>query len=129
MTIPFYCVMAAWALIYAPKFIASSAVARAGHYDNNNPRDQQATLTGWKRRAHAAHLNAIENFAPFAAAVFVAHLGHAGEPLAGGLALAYVAARAVYPVLYLADLASARSTVWGIGMLATLGLFVSPLFR
>jgi uncharacterized MAPEG superfamily protein len=129
MTIPFYCVIAAWLLIYLPKFSASVAVARGGKYDNNNPRDQQATLTGWKRRATAAHLNAIENFAPFAAAVFVAHLAHATESLTIPLALTFIAARVAHPILYVADLASPRSFAWGVGALATLGLFVSPLLR
>ncbi|HEX3771688.1 MAG TPA: MAPEG family protein [Polyangiaceae bacterium] len=129
MTIPFTCVIAAWLLIYLPKFAASIAVSRGGSYDNNNPRDQQAALTGWKRRATAAHLNAFENFAPFAAAVFVAHLGHASESLTAPLALVFVAARIAHPALYIADLASARSLAWGVGFVATFALFLSPLLR
>jgi uncharacterized MAPEG superfamily protein len=129
MTIPFYCVFAAFALIYLPKFAASAAIARGGGYDNHHPRDQQTTLIGWKKRAMAAHYNTIENFAPFAAAVFVAHLAHANESLSATLALVFIAARVAYPVLYIADLATPRSLVWGAGASATALLFLAPLLR
>jgi len=129
MTIPFLCVLAAWLLIYIPKFAVSAAIARAGGYDNHHPRDQQATLSGWKKRGTAAHTNAFENFAPFAAAVLIARLGHANESLSAALALVFVGARVLHPVLYIADLATLRSLVWGIGFSSTGLLFVAPLFR
>ena len=78
MTIPLACIAAAFALIYAPRIAVVVAQAKqAEGFDNKHPRDQQAKLTGWGRRANAAHLNAFESFAPFAAAVLVAHVTHA----------------------------------------------------
>ena len=55
-------------------------MVQSGGYNNHNPRDQQADLEGWGKRALSAHLYGFEGFAPFAAAVFVAHLagGSAG---------------------------------------------------
>jgi uncharacterized MAPEG superfamily protein len=100
---------------------------RAGGYDNHHPRAQQSTLTGWGARALAAHLNGFETFAPFVAAVLVAHVAGAPTGLVTGLALLFVVARVAYVACYIADLSSLRSAVWGVGFLATLGLFLAPL--
>lgn len=127
MAIHFWCILAAWATVYFCKVPIAVAMQRAGGYDNHNPREQQANLAGWGKRALAAHLNGFEGFAPFAAAVLVAHLGGASVALVDGLAVAFVVARLLYLVCYLADLAALRSTVWMVGWLATLGLFVSPV--
>ncbi len=129
MTVPFACVAVAFAFIFLAKIPVGIAQQRAGGYDNRNPRDQQAKLEGWGRRALAAHQNAFEAFGPFAASVFVAHLGGADPKLTTPLALTFVAARLVYHVLYLADFATLRSTIWSVGLLATTGLFFAPLAR
>jgi uncharacterized MAPEG superfamily protein len=51
MTIPFICVGVAFLLIYFPRLFVIAAQARQPEgYDNRNPRDQQARLTGWGRR-------------------------------------------------------------------------------
>ncbi len=128
MTVPFLCVAVAFLLIMAPKGAASAAVARqTGRYDNKNPRDHHAQLTGWGKRALAAHQNAIEAFPPFAAAVIICHLAHGDARWATILSLVFIASRVVYPILYIADLSTLRSTVWSIGYAATLALFVLPL--
>ena len=103
--------------------------ADPGGLDNRHPRDQQAKLDGWARRAQAAHLNAFESFAPFAAAVLVAHVAHADPTWSTYLALAYCALRAIYTLLYVGDLAPARSAVWFAGVAVTVGLFVLPVVK
>jgi uncharacterized MAPEG superfamily protein len=131
MTIPFYCVLAAFLLIYVPRFfVAAEQGKQPEGYDNVNPRDQQARLTSARaRRAIAAHNNAFEGFAPFAASVFVAHLGGGNASHATALALAYVVARVVYTAVYLAGAGNLRSLVWFAGMLATIGLFGLPVLK
>jgi uncharacterized MAPEG superfamily protein len=125
MTIPLLCVFIAFVLIYVPRGIVARAQARQPEgFDNRNPRDQQARLTGAGKRAHAAHQNAIEGFAPFAAAVFTAHLAGADPKWSAVLAVTYVAARAVYIAVYLADKAALRSAVWMLSFVATCGLFL-----
>jgi len=127
VTVPFACVAVAFLLIYAIRIPVIVAQLRAGGgYDNRNPRDQQAKLDGWARRAVAAHANAFEGFAPFAAAVVIAHLGHADPGWSTALAVIYVVARAIYPVLYIANISLARSIVWLIGFSATTSLFLLP---
>jgi uncharacterized MAPEG superfamily protein len=128
MSVPFICVFLAFLLNLASKGPVAFAMARRpGGYDNRTPRDQQAALEGWGRRAVAAHLNGFEAFAPFAAAVLVAVISGADPTWTARLAVVFVAARVIYVPLYIADLALARSAVWTVGFAATAGLFVLPM--
>jgi uncharacterized MAPEG superfamily protein len=130
VTTPFVCVAIAFLLIYFPKIPLSYAMAKEGAgYDNKSPREQQARLTGWGARARAAHMNAFEAFPPFAAAVIVAHLAGADPAWSTRLALAHVVARTFYPLIYMANLGTLRSLVWGVGFAATIGLFALPLLK
>ena len=129
MTVPFWCLLISALLIYAPKIPLSLAMAKApGGYDNRTPREQQAKLEGWGKRAAGAHANGFEAFGIFAAAVFVAHLGHGSEKWSSVLAIAFVIIRTVYPVLYIANVHVGRSLAWTLGLLCTLGLFLLPAF-
>lgn len=127
MNIPFLCVGIAFLLLYLSKIPVAIAMHRAGGYDNRNPREQQARLTGWGRRALAAHQNAFEAFAPFAAAVLVAQVGGTDPTLKTELAIAFIASRVLYHVLYLANLATLRSLAWGVGMLCSGGLLLAGI--
>ena len=125
MTTPFLCVFLAFLLIYLPRlFVLVAQTRRPEGFDNRHPRDQQSRLEGWGRRANAAHANAFEAFAPFAAAVLVAHLAGADARWSSILAIVFVVSRAIYPVLYMTNLDKLRTTVWSIGFLAVAGLFV-----
>lgn len=127
MALHLWCIVAAWAVVYLTKLPIALAMQRAGGYDNHHPRTQQATLTGWGARAVAAQLNGFETFAPFAAAALVAHIAGGPLVLVDGLAITFVASRVAYIGCYIGNLATLRSTVWGIGWLATWGLFLSPV--
>lgn len=127
MTTPFWCVFAVFLLIWAPRVVVAMAQGKQPEgYDNKTPRDQQARLTGWGKRAQAAHQNTFEAFAPFAAAVFAAHLAHVDPTRNAVLACTFVAARVAYPIAYLTDLDKLRSGVWFVGFLANVGLFLLP---
>ena len=128
MAISFWCIVAAWLVVYGTKLPVAVAMQRAGGYDNRLPRAQQARLDGWGARAVAAHQNGFESFAPFAVAVLMAHLGGGPQRLIDLLAIAFVVARFGYVICYLAGWASLRSAVWSVGFLLTFALFVTPLF-
>jgi uncharacterized MAPEG superfamily protein len=129
VNIPLLSVGVAFLLVYVPKLPLSVAMAKQPDgYDNKNPRAQQAKLTGWGERARNAHNNGFESFPGFAAAVFVAELGHADPKWSANLAITYCVARLVYPVVYMANLGMLRSAVWTIGFGATCALFALPLF-
>ena len=127
MAIHLWCILAAWVWVYAGKLPMAFAMQKSGGYDNHHPRAQEAALTGWGARAVAAHLNGFETFAPFAAAVLVAHVTGAATGLVDALAVVFVLSRVAYVGLYLADLALPRSLVWSVGWIVTLVLFISPV--
>ncbi len=123
------CIPAAFVLIYLPKVAASVAMAKQPEgYNNRNPRDQQAKLTGWGKRSIAAHQNGFEAFPPFAAGVLLAHVSGANPKHALYLAVGHLVCRMVYPLVYMADIHMLRSTVWTLGFVASLGLMLLPLF-
>jgi len=127
MTTAFVCVLLAWLLIYLPRLVVIVAIRQGSErFDNNHPRLQQARLTGWGQRAQAAHQNSVEAFAPFAAAVIIAHLAGADRNHMTLLAIAFVVLRTLYCVVYVADQATLRSAVWAVALAANLGLFLLP---
>ena len=127
MTLPLLCIFLAYVTIWIPKLISSYEQSKLdGGYDNDDPRIQRTQLTGRGARAQAAHENGFEAFAPFAAAVLVSHVGQGNPEYATILAVTFVAARTVYPLVYLSGLGMVRSAVWTLGGAATVGLFLLP---
>ncbi|GIZ13060.1 MAPEG family protein [Pseudomonas sp. NCCP-436] len=128
MSLPFWCVFISALLIYLAKAPLAKAMAEEGEgrYDNRHPRAQQARLTGFGARALAAHLNTIEAFPLFAAGVLMAHVTQTTGVLVDALALLFVICRVLYLLCYWFDLHWQRSLVWGVGLLCSLGLMLSP---
>ncbi|MSQ58395.1 MAG: hypothetical protein EXR36_01750 [Betaproteobacteria bacterium] len=93
-------------------------------YNNRQPRAYEEALTGWRQRAHWAHLNSIESFAPFAAAVLVAQQAEGVQGMIDLLAGIFIAFRLLYGACYLADLGALRTLVYSLGLGCVLGLFV-----
>jgi uncharacterized MAPEG superfamily protein len=117
------------AVIYFVKVPVGIAMAKHGAsegkgYDNRDPRGQQAKLEGWGRRAHAAHQNGFEAFAPFAVGVGLCVALRADPQWTLTLALVHTVARLVYPALYIANIDKLRSLVWFAGASATFALLV-----
>jgi uncharacterized MAPEG superfamily protein len=127
-TVPLLCLPLALVLVYAPKIPLSIAMARQPEgYDNRTPRDQQARLTGWGRRAAAAHANGFESFPAFAAGVLASHVTGASPHWAAIFAVVYVVARAVYAVAYLANVHMLRSPVWTLSFASSIALMLLPI--
>jgi uncharacterized MAPEG superfamily protein len=122
MTIAYWCVLAAGALIYLATGLAKAG-GRMPVKANHTPREWLEKLEGWPKRAHWAQLNSFEVFPLFAAAVIVAELAHAPQPRIDHLALAFIACRVLYLILYLADQAMLRTTLWFAGMVCVVMLF------
>ncbi len=129
MTVAAWCLVVAFVLIYIPRGTAiRGAIRQDGDYDISNPRAQQARLRGRAARAQAAHLNMVEAFAPFAAAVLLDHLLAADPFWRDALAVTFVAARILYIPAYIRDWGYGRTGIWAVGLLATLALFLLPAF-
>jgi uncharacterized MAPEG superfamily protein len=127
MSLPFWCVFISALLT----FLAKAPVARAmqqesGVYDNHHPRSQQARLTGFGARALAAHLNSFEAFPLFAVGVLMAHVTQTHGLLVDVLALTFVVSRVLYLLFYWTDMHWQRSLVWGVGLLCSLLLMLTP---
>jgi len=121
MTISLWCVLIAGLLPYV-----AIAAAKAGPgFDNHLPRAWLATLSGWRARAYAAHLNGFEAFPLFAIAVLVAHYTGAPQGKVDTWALVFVGGRILYLVAYLTDFATLRSILWLISIGASVRIFVS----
>jgi uncharacterized MAPEG superfamily protein len=122
MTIANWCVLTALLMPYVYSVLSRSAVRKSDYV--GDPRAFNQTLSGWHRRAHLAELNAFESFPPFVAAVLIAQQVGATQGWVDGLALAFVAARALHGAFYLADRPALRSVSWQLGMLCVVALFV-----
>ncbi len=123
--VPYIAIVIAFAFVYLPRLIVGREMKRlAGGYDNRDPRGQQAQLAGLGRRALAAHQNSFEAFAPFAAGVIAAVQRRADLTAIAYLSVAFVVVRATYIGAYLADRATLRSSMWGLGIVATAALMI-----
>lgn len=124
MPIAYWCILVA---VLMPLVLAG--YAKSGSRDNNTPRDDAEKLSGAKRRAYAAHQNAIENF-PFFAIAVVAALSFGATPLTLNLlALLYLAFRIAHALLYIADKASLRSMAYAGGLFTNIAIFALPAFK
>lgn len=121
MTIAFGCILAAMVI---PLVLVFYAKFGAGGYDNRNPREFLGTLTGKHKRAANAHQNGFEAFAPFAAAVIVAHLSGAPQAQTDILAVLFIFFRILYSIFYIIDQHVLRTLAWFLAFFCIIGLFL-----
>ena len=95
---------------------------RDGGYDNNNPRAWLSKQDGWRARANAAQANTFEALPLFFAAVIIAHQLQASQTWVDIFALLFVVLRIAYIMMYVADLASVRSIIWGLALLTNFAI-------
>ena len=117
------CLFIACLLPYLSKIpVAIAMNKQPGGYDNNHPRAQQAALTGVGARAVAAHQNSFESLIIFVAAILTALATQNTTTTVQNLAVLYVVTRVIYHVLYLLNWAMLRSTIWMVGLIASLSI-------
>lgn len=128
MTITQWCVLAACLLPVLTMGMAKASFGRTprreGGFDNVNPREWEAKLTGWQGRAHAAQNNGFEALPLFIAGVFFAQMSGVEQARIDMLALAFVALRLAYTWAYLSNHASLRSLIWFAGIGVSVALLV-----
>lgn len=121
MTIAYWCVLVG---AFLPIIFTGLAKFSGPGFNNRDPRAFQSRLQGMRLRAHNAHLNGLEAFPPFAAAVIIAHQLGVAQSSVDMLALSWVGLRILYGVLYMLDLAVLRSLVWLAAVICWVTLFV-----
>jgi len=124
MPFAYWCVLVAALMPYL-----LVAYAKSSSRNNYNPRDSAQKLEGAKRRAYAAHQNSFEVFPFFAAAVIASAQLGASISTINWLAGLFIVARIGYAACYLANVATLRSLVWAVGLIANIAIFVLPAFK
>ena len=128
-TIAYWCVLFAAILPIVCAGIAKSGMLTTapakGGYDNNNPRSWLARQTDWRSRANAAQANTFEALPFFFAAVIIAHMLQAPQTRLDVLALIFIMLRIAYIIMYVSDLAKARSTIWTLALLVNIAILFS----
>ena len=98
-------------------------------FDNSRPRDPDFYDDPIRSRALGAHLNGIETFPFFAAAVLLAEFRGAPQNLINELSVLFLIVRVAYVLTYVGNRPSLRSILWAIGFLITVTIFFLPLLR
>jgi len=120
MTTPLWCLL----IVALLPYVLSTAggyfkMRQFGSVDNKHPRIQAAKLEGVGARANAAQQNAWEALGFFTAVLAVLHLANpeaARASTAANLSLVFLATRVLHPILYIANLDIARSSVFLVGL-------------
>lgn len=120
-TLAHWCILLAAILPIVCAAIAKSGKfnkpRREGGYDNHNPRAWLAKQNDWRARANAAQANSFEALPFFIGAILVAQQLGANQARVDLLALLFIAARILYIMLYISDVAKLRSVVWTVAFL------------
>jgi uncharacterized MAPEG superfamily protein len=122
MTIAIWCIFIAATLPYVP-------FAMVKGLDPIRPRIGVDKLDPQYQLAYGAHLNGLETFPWFAAAVIVSHMVGGPSRVTDILALVYVLLRAGHMGAYIGGRQPLRTTFFALAQLVALAIFVSPLFR
>ena len=95
-------------------------------FDNSKPRDPAFYANPLRARALGAHLNGIETFPFFAAAVLLAEFRAAPQHLIDLLAVGFVVLRLLFVAAYLLDYPWTRTLIWNAGFALNVAVFFMP---
>src|SRR5258708_20782972 len=98
-------------------------------FDNAKPRDPAFFEDPLRARALGAHINGIETFPFFAAAVLLAEFRAAPQHLIDELAILFLIVRIAYVLTYLGNRPTLRSILWNIGFAINVAIFFMPMIR
>ena len=80
-------------------------------------------LPAWAEKAKKAHYNAVENLAPFAALVLVAHAAGAANSTTALASIVYFWARVAHYLGYISGIPYVRTLTFTIGWIAMIVIF------
>ena len=106
--------------------VAAKKAANMHAAENHNPREILARATGKAARLNAAQQNGYEMLPLYAAVIITAHAtGEAAQGTINFWATLFLLSRAAYIWAYAQDKASARSAIWGVGMICVIALLIA----
>ena len=101
-----------------------SQVATNGPLTQKNYLDPtQRPLPLWGKRADRTYLNAVENFAPFAALVIVVHLAGKANAMTAFWTMAFFWLRLAHAIVFLLGIPYLRTLIFTLGYVAVIGIF------
>jgi uncharacterized MAPEG superfamily protein len=127
MTVAEWCVFGA-VILYLLTIAPFKAIGFR-RFDNSKPRDPAFFDEPLRARALGAHINGIETFPFFAAAVLLAEFRAAPQNLINELAVLFLIVRIAYVFTYLGNRPTLRSILWNIGFAINVAIFFLPLIR
>ena len=99
-----------------------------GEFKNSDPRNPAFYEKPLRKRALGAHVNGIETFPFFAAAVLLAEFRVCPQAMIDGLAIAFVAVRFAFVLAYVGGRPIARTLIWNLGFFVNAAIFFMPLW-
>jgi uncharacterized MAPEG superfamily protein len=130
MTVDLWMLVAATVLCLLIPFVSLAGLMQTpgGTTWGFGNRDTPLEVALWVNRARRAHSNMVENLAPFAALVLVAHVaGKANATTAMGAEL-FVVARIAHLIVYVVGIPVLRTVVFSVGTLGEV-MILLQLFR
>ena len=126
LTVAYWSVLVAALLPLVCGWLAKSGALgkprREGGFDSHDPRAWMSRQTGWRARANAAQANSFEALPFFIGAVVIAHQLGATQIRVDVLAFVFVVLRLLYIMMYVADMATARSLIWALAFLVNVAI-------
>ncbi len=123
-----YSIVVAAILIYVPYLLVAFARVQIG-YDLSAPRAMFDKLPPYAQRAAWAHENSFEGFMVFAAAALMAYVTGVNSPQAVNAVIAFIIARLLYSIFYIANIPLLRSLMFGIASFSSGTLFFLSLMQ
>jgi uncharacterized MAPEG superfamily protein len=121
MTIAEWCLFGA-VILYLVTLAPAKALA-PDKFNNSKPRDPAFYAEPVRNRMLGAHVNGIETFPFFAAAVLLAEFRGAPQQWIDGLAVAFLVTRILFVLAYVGDRPTLRTTFWNSAFAFNVGIF------
>ncbi len=113
-------------LVYVPFMAVGFARATTG-YDMRQPRAMFDCLPDWGKRATWAHQNSWESFLLYVAAAFMVYVTGVDSAAVRWSVAAYLVARLLFSVFYIANVAPLRSLMFGVGTISIFTLMSASI--
>ena len=123
-----YSIVGAVILAYAPFLVVAWGRLQNG-YDQSAPRAMFDKLPAYAQRATWAHQNSFEALTIYGLAALMAYATGVESDWAKIAAIAFIVARSLYSVFYIANIPLLRSAMFAIGSLSGWTLFALSILR
>jgi uncharacterized MAPEG superfamily protein len=123
-----YCIVVAALLIYVPYLLVAFGRLQIG-YDFSAPRAMFDKLPAYAQRATWAHQNSFEGFIVFAPAALMAYVTGVNSPEGVTAAIAFIIARLLYSIFYIANIPLLRSLMFIVATVSSGTLFWLSLMQ